>query len=786
MMNPRAKTALLLAFIAAVGGAVHAPCASMEATIRWTKYGVPHITAGSYEGAGFGYGYAFARDRVCLLADYVTTLRGERSKWHGAEGTAVVGFLPTSNLDADLFYRVQLSDAAVLSATHALSKESRGLARGYAAGFNRYVKEMPAGAHDKLCEDVPLPQMNETDVVRVMMAIGVIWKAFQIAPFASASAWRANPEAARLDASFGQPRTGAKSNARSGSYRTAASSHMTLERRYSSPLFSIGSNAWAYGADATRTASSIVVANPHSYWRGHWLSLHQMHLTIPGKLDVAGADFVGLPLPIIGFNRDVSWTLEAPATVTYFVLQALQVREGAPPTYLVDAKQRPIAVQRISVEIKQKDGKVTRKIFPIAYSELGPLYRLPAAPDRPAGWYAVTDAQDGNAKGLDQLLDAARSDSIASFTRAMATHRGVGAHFVAGDRHGDSLYIESGPLLDIDDASLASCRLVGDAVAFNVLDGGRSACSVRTLNRRPKLLRPEKFPTFVTRGIVQNTNDSYRFSIHGRHVQGYSILFGDPSADFNDLRLPMSHLRIAEMLSDGKVTEGESVDIIFDNRNYAAESWLDSILEACTDRGATPEAARGCIILGNWDRRNDPESRGALLFSTLWPRVANIDGLYARGFDSTRAFEGRALGTSDRVKAKIVEALTEAVKSLEALQLQGDEAWGQMLAVRSLKGKVPLHGGANGEGVLNSLAGVALGKDGFAAIGAGTDYVQRVRWESAQPIADVLLAHGQSDDPGSPHFSDQLELLSAKKLVRLPFTENELAREETEILHLKE
>jgi acyl-homoserine-lactone acylase len=492
---------------------------------------------------------------------------------------------------------------------------------------------------------------------------------------------------------------------------------------------------------------------------------------------VAGADFAGLPFPVVGFNADLAWSIEAPSTVSYFVLQLMKVEEGASPRYAIDGGSKPLTLRPVSVEMKQADGSLRRESFPIAWSELGPLYRLPAMPGRPAGWYAITDAGDGNAAGLDQFLAVARSKDVAAFTRAVESHRGLGAHLIAGDRHGNALYIESGPLLDIDDTALTGCRLAGERIAFNVLDGSRSSCSVRASTGEPKLLKADEFPTLTTRGIVQNTNDSYRFSIHGRHVKGYSRLLGNPDAEPLDLRMPMSDKRMQEISADGRVTADEAMNVVFDNRNYAAETWLDDILAACAaaEGSSAADVRRGCEILKAWDRRNEAQSRGALLFGEVWQRAQKVPGLYSTPFDIARPFAKRAIATTGEVRAGLIAAVADAVKSLSALELTGAEPWGTLLAARGPRGKVPLHGGPDGEGVLNALEGVDLGSEGYAAVGGGTDYLQLVRWESGRPVADVVLAHGQSDDPRSPHFSDQLSLYSSKQLVRLPYTEAEIA-----------
>ena len=54
-----------------------------SAEIRRTEYGIPHIVANDYGSLGYGYGYAFAQDNLCVMADRVVTLRGERSRHFG-------------------------------------------------------------------------------------------------------------------------------------------------------------------------------------------------------------------------------------------------------------------------------------------------------------------------------------------------------------------------------------------------------------------------------------------------------------------------------------------------------------------------------------------------------------------------------------------------------------------------------------------------------------------------------------------------------------------------------
>lgn len=716
----------------------------LEAEVRWTRFGVPHVKAADYESLGFGYGYAVAPHRLCLLADRILTLRGERSRWFGADAPVVAGFVPTTNLNSDLFHRVQLSAEDVAAATASLSAAARELSNGYAAGFSQYVGELTEQQRSKACKGAPIPLMQQSDVVRAMLSIGVNWKAFQVLPFAASSAGHSQVPVVDND----------------------------KERAATHEPPSFGSNSWAYGAEATASGSAIVMANPHTFWRGNWLSMHQLHLTIPGQLDVAGADFAGLPLPVVGFNDDVAWSIEAPMTVTYYVLQKMQVDLGARPTYVVDGKPRALRNVPIVLEVKQPDGSLAQRKFSVLWSELGALYQLPETQQRPAGWYAVTDAGAGNASGLDQLLAVARASTTAELRDAVVRNRGLGSHIIAGDRHGDALYVEAGPILDIDAATLARCGIKG--AAFNVFDGSRSACAIRDRRGGPRLAKPDRQPAVMTRGIVQNVNNSYHHSIYGRTLQGYSPLLGEPSQ--HDLRLPMSNLRLREISEAGAVTADMALAVVFDNRNYAAEMWLDDILRVCVPSNSTQRLEHACRILAAWDRKNDATSRGTLLFQSIWPRIAEIPGLMP-ATDAQRPLIAQRLNTDPKHAPRIIEAIEAAVVELDGFKLAGDEPWGKILAAHTNDGVVALHGGAGEAGVLNVLSGSGLSESGYAQIVVGSSYLQLVRWEKGRVLADVVLAQGQADDPESEHATDQLRLFANKQLVRMPFTDAQISND---------
>ena len=103
----------------------------------------------------------------------------------------------------------------------------------------------------------------------------------------------------------------------------------------------IGSNNWAVAPSRSATHAALLAGDPHldlslpSVW-------YEMHISVPGSFDVAGAGFPGMPGVVIGFNRDVAWTFtNTGSDVDDFYEET--VDDAAHPTrYKVDGSWRPL------------------------------------------------------------------------------------------------------------------------------------------------------------------------------------------------------------------------------------------------------------------------------------------------------------------------------------------------------------------------------------------------------------------------------------------------------------
>nr|WP_268944797.1 penicillin acylase family protein [Pseudomonas sp. KNUC1026] len=309
--------------------ALQAASTGLEAEIRWTSEGIPHIEAGDEQGLGYGVGYAYARDNACLLEDEVLTARGERARYLGAQGQSSAQL---DNVSSDLFYRWLNTDAAVQAFWARQPAPVQALIDGYVVGFNQYLASQQSyHCHGQAWVE-PLVREDLVRLARRLLVEGGVGRfaeaMLNAAPPAAGTPVAGTPVAGTPVASISDPMHGFAS-----------------ER---------GSNAIAVGGERTENGKGRLLANPHFPWAGA-MRFWQLHLTIPGKLDVMGAALPGLPLVNIGFNQHLAWTHTVDSSA-HFTLHRLQLDPADLGRYLVDGKPHTLRKVSVSIEVLGADG----------------------------------------------------------------------------------------------------------------------------------------------------------------------------------------------------------------------------------------------------------------------------------------------------------------------------------------------------------------------------------------------------------------------------------------------
>ena len=155
-MRPLTATLAPLAAAALLAACATGPTGpdARTATIQRTANGVPHISAPDPETLAYAMAYAYAQDNVCMTADQLVTVRGERARWFGGATPGLLARRMFPNEQIDLFIAAHMDDAALERAWMGASAESQAMARGAVAGYNRYLSDA-AGKLPAACNSQP-------------------------------------------------------------------------------------------------------------------------------------------------------------------------------------------------------------------------------------------------------------------------------------------------------------------------------------------------------------------------------------------------------------------------------------------------------------------------------------------------------------------------------------------------------------------------------------------------------------------------------------------------------
>lgn len=690
------------------------------ATIVRTQHGIPHITAKDWRGAGYGVGYAYAQDNLCMIAEEFATVAGERSLHFGPKESAVLGFQSVDNLTSDIFFRSAVDLPALRRGVRAQGRAVLELTQGYVAGYNRHLRDIGANGVPEACRGKPwVRPITADDVLRLNEKQMLLASSLNFAP-AIANAVPPGSEApAKVSMAMPDP-----------------------------ARFEIASNGWAFGGDVTANGRGMVIGNPHFPWAGpsrFW----EMHITIPGKMDTAGVGIAGSPFPTLGFNKDIAWTHTVTAA-RHFTLYQLALDPKDPTAYLVDGKAEKMVAKTIRVPMPDGAAPVERTLYSTRF---GPVIVIPQAM---ANWtkgmaFTLRDANSGNQRGIGTWLRIATAKTVGEVRAAVSDTLGIPwVNTIVADRHGDALHADVTAVPNVSAEKAKACATPLSPVVARVatlLDGSKSACDWDVAPGTPVagLMPATDQATYLRRDYVANMNDSYWLSNPRAPHRPLSPLLGEAERPVS-LRTRSGFIETDALVAGGKVDHARAKDMAFANKSYAAQLALKPMLALCADH---VEVAAACAALEQWDGRYELASRGAWLFDRFWMKVHRQPGLWAVPFDVEDPLNTpRDLVTTGEAGAKLVAALKAASDDLSKAGIALDARWGDVQYARRGADHIPIHGGDGQLGVLNVQ--ISVPAPGGVTPRHGSSYVEVVGFDEAGPVADTILSYSQSPDPKSP------------------------------------
>jgi len=332
------------------------------------KWGVPHIFAKDMHDLMFASGYVQAQDRLFQMDLLRRAAEGRLSEWFGPEALGHDRLARTVGFARHARRNAARAPALSLEALRAFARGVNALAGERRGNLPAEYKALPGGFEPWTVEDSLAVALYtgwgltgdwKTELLRLGIA-GERGKAaaFEIMPLYESegpciippSAWPGGTEAGAHDrkkqaAGPGFPVMSARSVARL----------ISLDRSFrsliSSGVLPSASNSWVVDGTMTESGKPILCNDPHldltlpSVW-------YQLHLAGAG-MNVAGATFPGIPVVVLGHNRDIAWA----ATTTGADMDdlfVLEVHPEDPGLYLYNGEW--IGFETVEETIKVKPG----------------------------------------------------------------------------------------------------------------------------------------------------------------------------------------------------------------------------------------------------------------------------------------------------------------------------------------------------------------------------------------------------------------------------------------------
>lgn len=762
-------TAALLTVTASAGAAPR-----YDVTVARTAFGIPHIKAKDYPSLGYGYATALAEDTLCTVAESYVTVNGERSRHFGADRSYPIrgNGSTATNLNSDFFYQ-RIKDAGTVERLVAqapptgMKPEIRQAITGYVAGYNAYLREIGGrdGVDDPTCrgEEWVRP-ITEMDVFRRFHALAIL----------------ASSGVAIDGIAGAQPVT--------GPVDAMAAARSVAPGEVDRRLGGLGSNAYAIGRDGSQDGHGLLYGNPHFPWQGPE-RFYQAHLTIPGKLDVTGGSLLGVPIVLIGTTKGMAWS-HTVSTARRFVPYQLTLVPGSLTSYIEDGRVKRMTADRVTVQVPRPDGRLQPRTRTLWSSEQGPIITsilgLPVFPWTPATAFALYDGNTENfGRLMNHFFDMNHAQTTDQVDGILKKYLGIPwVNTIAADTAGNAYYADVGSVPGISREKYTSCQTVlgvalDAAQRLPVLDGSRGGC--RPANDpeaiAPGILGPKDLPTLRRTDHVSNMNDSYWLTNPDQPLEGFSRIIGDERTQ-RTLRTRIGIKQLQQRLAGTDGLEGKGFTLAnlmtvgLQNRVYSAEIWRDDLVAGCT--------SEACAVLRAWDKRNDLDSKGAVLWQRFVTRLVGIApiplpgpaGPFAGAFDPADAVNTPS--GLNALNPTVQTSLLQAVGDLNGAGLPLDATLRQGQTVTRRGETIPIQGGPGGSGIFNVITPVWDPAKGYTEVVHGSSFMQAVHLKPGCPQLRTFLTYGLSTNPRSPRTSDQTKEFSAKRWISPPFCAKDL------------
>ena len=355
----------------------------------------------------------------------------------------------------------------------------------------------------------------------------------------------------------------------------------------------LGSNNWAVSPARTRDGYALLSGDPHleltlpSIW-------YEAHLIVPGQVDVAGVSLPGAPGIVIGFNREVAWSLTNTGGDVMDLYRETVDDTANPVKYRLDGVWRPLVMR---TEVYRDPKGRTIATDTVRYSHRGPMTR------RQGEWVSLRWTVHEAGRESDLFLRAARSRTASEWLDVMKDYVAPTQNGLVADRRGS---------IGIRSAGWYPVRPSGGRGDL-IFDGSTSASDWTGM------LPVEAYPFSLNPAqgfLASNNQQPVDPTVNPAYLGG-------------NWYAPWRALHINQLLrADSQVTPEAMRHYQTDPGSARADAFVPLLLDAAhaVDSAGQGDATlrRAAALLGEWDRRYLPENRRAILFELTMQQAVRL------------------------------------------------------------------------------------------------------------------------------------------------------------------
>jgi acyl-homoserine-lactone acylase len=400
-----------------------------------------------------------------------------------------------------------------------------------------------------------------------------------------------------------------------------------------------------------------------------------------------------------------------------------------------------------------------------------------------------------NLRGMNEWLAMDESENLGQLQRAQNTYQGMPfTYTIAADSSGTSYFADASVVPDVTDAEAARCVDTPQGKAqfpgVFILDGSTSTCGWGNdpTAIQPGIFGPGSMPKLTSTSYVANSNNPPWMTNANTPITSYTAIFGATPGTQLDPRPRLSLNMIGERIAgtDGFGPAGFTLSSLqqttLGDRVQTAENGnRDDVVAMCakdpvltaTD-GTKVDVRTACDALAKWDLKADVDSQGIALWDEFFNQL-NGPGVQHDAWWTVRYDANNPLTTPRGINATdpdVPRVFADAVEILNNDKVAPNAALGTLQQYQS----VPIPGCPDAFGCFNAISPTTdLTSSGkYGPVNFGSSFIMAVELTPQGPQARTILTYSESNNPASPHFTDQTQLFSHKQWVTDRFSDADI------------